>query len=91
MRKPCFYLTTWPEVRETTENLVNPQTKLPSSLQNTLPLPHVESESAIAALDLWKSLGVKALHCSITGVRLCYFILPDLKYTLEGVGGEASK
>lgn len=36
------------------------------------------------ALDPWKSLGVKALQCSITGVRFSYFILPDLKYTGGG-------
>lgn len=77
--------------RKTTESHVNPQTKFPSSLQNTLPLPHVESESTMPALELWKSSGVKVLHCSITGVRLSYFILPDLKYTLEGGGGEANK
>lgn len=77
--------------RKTTESHGNSQTKFPSSLQNTPPLPHVESEGTMPALDVWKSLGVKVLHCSITGVRLSYFILPDLKYTWEGGREEANK
>lgn len=34
--------------RKTTESHINPQTKFPSSLQNTLPLPHVESECQLS-------------------------------------------
>lgn len=66
------------EKQNCTQKHVNPQIKFPSVLGNTLPLPDGEREGAMPALDLWKSLGAKSLHCSITGFRLvisCFLTL----------------
>lgn len=62
-----------------------PPNEIPFSPRiHPLPLPDREREGAMSALDLWKSLGAKSLHCSFTGFRLVISCLLTLSTPWRG-------